>query len=406
VSLTAVARVALIAILVTACQSAISPNAVSPPAGDILIGSDLPVSGYDDAAPPLEKAIRLAIEQHPKIGQFKLAYWSLDDAVSRAPFVDKAVQNVGRMIAEPRVVGMIGPHTSSVGFGIIPTANEAGLVMISPTATNACLTLAIPSCGSKASTIRPSVTNNFFRIAPPELLQGRAMARFAAQTLRVKRVAVINEMGGDGDMYIGSFAEELARQGGELVDRENTDDSTTNFTAFLAQAKAKGATAVYAVGGNNVCAARAQMDQEMWFLGTDNFTENIDCINNAKEKAADMYGTYVANYPDYTSNPAANKVRDDYRKAYPTTPIFEYTFAAYDCATILIEAIQRVVTANHGAFPTRAQVLDAVAHTTQFPGLTGTYSFDSNGDAISPMMSIYRVEKGQWVYQQKIAAGP
>ena len=65
-----------------------------------------------------------------------------------------------------------------------------------------------------------------------------------------------------------------------------------------------------------------------------------------------------------------------------------------------------VVTANHGAFPTRPEVLDAVAHTTQFPGLTGTYSFDPNGDAISPMMSVYRVENDQWVYKQKIDAGP
>jgi branched-chain amino acid transport system substrate-binding protein len=378
-----------------------------PPAGDILIGSDLPVTGYDDSGPPLEKAIRLAIEQHPMVGPFKLAYWSLDDAVSRAPFVDKAAQNVGRMIQEPRVVGMIGPHTSSVAFGVIPIANKAGLVMISSTTTNACLTLAIPTCGSKAAKLRPSGTNNFFRIPPPDPLQGRAMARYAARILGVKWVAAINELGSDGDLYIDSFAEELARQGGGLVLRDNIDDTTTNFTTFLAKAKAKGATAIYAVGGANVCAARAQMTTPgVWFLGTDSFTGNPDCVKNASINAADMYGTYGADNPDYSSNPEAKKVLADYRKAYPNIPIGEYTFAAYDCARILIDAIQRVVTAKHGAFPTRAQVLEAVAQTTQFAGLTGTYSFDPNGDAISPMMSIYRVENGQWVYEQKIDAGP
>jgi len=406
VKVTAVAPLMLIALVMMACQPASSPDAVVPPAGDILIGSDLPVTGFYDAAPPLEKAIRLAIDQNPTVGRFKLAYWSLDDSVARAPFVDKAAQNVERMIAEPRVVGMIGPHTSTVAFGVIPIANEAGLVMISATNTNTCLTLAVSSCGSKARTIRPSRTNNYFRIAPPDLLQGRAMARFAAESLGVRRAAAINESGSDGDLYIDSFAEELARQGGRLVVREDMDETTTNFTTFLAKAKAKGATAIYAVGGAKLCAARAQMTPGEWFLGTDNFTGNPNCVKNALTNAADMYGTFTAADPDYTSNPEAKKVLADYRKAYPDSPYNQYTYAAYDCARILIDAIQRVVTANHGAFPTRPQVLDAVAHTNQFPGLTGMYSFDSNGDAISPLMSIYRVENGQWVYKQKIDAGP
>lgn len=395
----------LIALVVTACQPASSPEVVVPPAGDILIGSTLPVTGFLDGAPPIEKAIQLAISEHPRVGPFKLAYWSLDDAVSQAPFVDKATQNLGRMVAEPRVVGIVGPYISATAFGVIPIANQASMVMISPTTTNACLTLTIPSCGSKASALRPSASNNFFRVAPPEPWQGRAMARFAAQTLGVRSVAAINERGIDGDRYIDSFAEELKRQGGSLVLREPADKSTTNFTAFLAKARAMGATAIYAVGGASVCAARAQMDPGVWFLGTDNFTSS-GCIKNASVNASDMYGTYSETEPDYVTSPEARKVVAAYRKAFPDVPIVDYTFAAYDSTRILIDAIERVVKANHGAFPTRAQVLAAVASTAQFPGLTGTYSFDSNGDATSPMMSIYRVDGGQWVYQQRIEAGP
>jgi branched-chain amino acid transport system substrate-binding protein len=402
----AVALGMLIALVVTACQSATTPDAVTPPAGDILIGSDLPITGFYELTEPLKNAIQLAINQHPKIGAFKLAYWSLDDAVARAPFVDKAAQNVERLIAEPRVMGMIGPYISPVAYGVIPIANKAGFVIISPTNTSACLTGAVPSCRAKADTLRPSATNTYFRIAPPDPVQGKAMARFAAQSLGVRWAAVINEAGGAGDLTIDNFAEELARQGGGVVLRENLDEATTNFTTFLAQATAKGATAIYAVGGANVCAARDQMNPGLWFLGTDNFTENQECVKNASKNAADMYGTYSAADPDYKSNPEAQKVLADYRKAYPNTPYSEYTFAAYDSTRILIDAIQRVVTANHGAFPTRPEVLEAVAHTAQFPGLTGTYSFDSNGDAISPMMSIYRVENGQWVYKQKLDAGP
>jgi branched-chain amino acid transport system substrate-binding protein len=397
----------LIALLATSCQSASSPDPVMAPPGDILIGSDLPLTVPSSDAPSLEGAIRLAIDQHPIVGRFKLAYWSLDDALAGAPFAEKAAQNVERLIAEPKVMGLIGPSTSFVAFEVIPVANQAGLVVVSPNNTNACLTLAITSCGANAKTLRPTGQNNFFRIAPPDHLQGRSMARFAARTLGVSSVAVINQLGGDGDLYIDGFAQELARQGGSVVVRDNIDGATTDFTAFLARARAKGASAIYAVGDANVCAARAQLTTpSVWFLGTDNFTGDAACVKNALTNAADMYGTYSAASPDYTSNPEAEKVRAAYSKAYPKIPISEYTFAAYDSARILIDAIQSVVTANHGAFPTRAQVLAAVAKTAQFPGLTGTYSFDSNGDAISPMMSVYRVENGQWVYQQRIDAGP
>lgn len=396
----------VIAIVVVGCQSASSPEVVTPPAGNILIGSDLPVTSFFDTGLPLEKAIQLAIEQHPTVGRFKLAYWSLDDAVARAPFVDKATQNVERMIAEPRVVGIIGPHISPVAFGVIPIANQEGMVMISPSTTNACLTLSIPSCGSKAATLRPSGINTFFRISPADPWQGRAMARFAATSLGVKWAAAINESGTVGDRYIDSFAKELALQGGALVLRENMDEATTNFTTYLAKASALGATAIYAIGFPAVCTARAQMVPGMWFLGTDEFTTDPECVKNAVTNAADMYGTYTAADPDYVANPEARKVAAAYRKAYPDIPITPFTFAAYDCALILIDAIERAVKANHGAFPSRAQVLAAVASTAQFPGLTGTYSFDSNGDAVSPMMSVYRVVNGQWVYQQRIDAGP
>jgi hypothetical protein len=44
--------------------------------------------------------------------------------------------------------------------------------------------------------------------------------------------------------------------------------------------------------------------------------------------------------------------------------------------------------------------------TSQFHELAGTYSFDANGDAVSPLMAVYQVKSGQWVYLQQIDASP
>ncbi len=62
-----------------------------------------------------------------------------------------------------------------------------------------------------------------------------------------------------------------------------------------------------------------------------------------------------------------------------------------------MDAIARAIKANGGKLPSRSQVVTALAETNDFVWLTGTYSFDKNGDAINPMMSIYRVQGGRWV---------
>jgi branched-chain amino acid transport system substrate-binding protein len=104
---------------------------------------------------------------------------------------------------------------------------------------------------------------------------------------------------------------------------------------------------------------------------------------------------------------AAKTAVQAYRNAFPKTSnvgLNTYTFAAYDCARLLIDAISRAIQANAGRIPTRLQVLNAVAHTEGFKGVTGTYSFDANGDAISPLMSISEVKNGGWVYLGQVDA--
>jgi branched-chain amino acid transport system substrate-binding protein len=71
-----------------------------------------------------------------------------------------------------------------------------------------------------------------------------------------------------------------------------------------------------------------------------------------------------------------------------------------DCAQILIDAIDRAIAGNGGKVPTREQVLRAVAATKDFKGLTGTFSFDANEDAIKPAVSFYNVQGGSWTFWQ------
>jgi branched-chain amino acid transport system substrate-binding protein len=402
----ALAVLAMPLLISTACQiGGTTPVSSGPPAGDIIIASDLPISSIYGDATELDRAIRLAVAQHPTIGRFKLAYWSLNDAVATNPSTEKGVQNVSQMIDDPRVLGMVGSYNSYVAVDEIPLANSNFLPMISPSNTGVCLTRSGPNCNYQAEALRPTGVNNYFRIAPLDSVQGPAMARYVAQNLAVQRVAVINEWGSDGDDIIGPFAAELTRHGGSVVLRKEFDSGTVDFTSFLAEAHAKGAQAIYALGtvDDGICAARAQMTDDAMFLGTDGITTQPECISQAVRRGESMLATWPDVDITYSSDSAATKAVQAFHNAYPHSMITEYTFAAYDCAQILIAAIQRAVELNGGGIPNRRQVLDEVAR-IQFTGLTGTYSFDKYGDAVSPLMSVYQVVNGQWKYLSKIDA--
>ncbi len=384
-----------------ACSSgAASPLPSGPPAGDIIIASDLSTSGFYRDAKSAELAIRLAIARHPTIGPFKLAYWSLDDAVASQAWPEKGIQNVSQMLDYPWVLGMVGPFQSHVATEEIPIANQGDLVMISPGTTNTCLTQARLGC---VPALRPTGRNNFFRLAPIDPVQGRAMARFVAANFGIRRVAVINEWGPAGDAIALAFAKELARTGGTVVLQGTFDPAKPDASTFLTKAHDMGAQAIFAIGANEICAVRAQMKDDALFLGTDGFSTDSTCVTAAGGNSESILGTRPDVDITHSQDPDAMAAVRAFNQAYPQAGIYEYTFAAYDSAEILIAAIEKAVALNGGALPNRREVLDAM-QTITYTGLTGTYSFDKNGDALSPLMSIYQVHEGQWEYMQKLDA--
>jgi branched-chain amino acid transport system substrate-binding protein len=406
----------LLVLLLAACQSGPSPS--SNP--DILIASSLTDKGPDYGnVKQLEDAIALAVRGAGHIGKFKLGYLPLSDYLAGGPSQAKGVQNVRQMIADARVLGMIGPFSSSMSYVEIPVANPADLTMLSPSNTNECVTRELAFCpAGEPSWKGLKHANNYFRIAAPDSLQARAMARYISGSLGVKRVAAFNEWGASGSLFLKELGDELARNGGKLVFSQTLPDGTTGFGKFLASATSAGAQAIYAVGSDHVCAARAQMASGplggAYFLATDaalnrsgystQITDNDPCIKDAVKNSEGMLTTFADVDPAYSTDAESIQAVAAYRKAYPNyKDISIYTFAAFDCARILIDAIDRAMRGNQGNLPTRAQVVAAVAQ-AHFQGVTGAFSFDAHGDAVSPLMSVYKVQNGHWVYVKPIDA--
>src|SRR5262249_28988074 len=215
--------------------------------------------------------------------------------------------------------------------------------------------------------------------------QAMAMADYAGRDLQVRRVAVISDGFGYGDALADTFSKRFADASGTVVLRRSFQPCcTTDFAALLREVKQSDPDALYVAAATTVaCKIRGQIKDviptDIYFLGPDGILDDR-CLKYASENLSPrMIVTSPA--PRERSSHDAMAIVDAYRKAHPRPEnTGSYTFAGYDSAMILIDAIGRAIDASGGRLPSRSQVLRAVRETRAWEGVTGTWSFDANGD--------------------------
>ena len=380
---------ALAAMVVAACGGATAGQSK----GEIDIGSLFPSNGGDAAQGiPIQNGIEFAINQVKTVRGFTLKYVPADDTVNGTANLQKSVQNIQQYVDNSKVLGVIGTYYSTFAVADIPVANRANLAMISPSNTLECLTVPYKWCNPTPSQMRPNGVQNYFRITTSDLFQGPAMADFAYDTLNLRQVAAFSNGEASPDSMRNHFVDEFTKKGGKVVVNQSYDWKTLNdFRPLIQQAKAAGAQGIYMGGesGTKSCQARAQMKGilDVPFMGDDGMT-NAQCISDAADNAAGMYNTVPS--ADAHQNPDAAATIAAFKAKYPNpNQEASFTFPAVDCANILIAAIGRAIDANGGNMPTRIQVVQQMAATKDYKGLTGVYSFNQYGDPTAPNMSIY-----------------
>lgn len=392
----------VMAAILASCSSGAAPSPTTT--GVIVIASDLPLHGiWQNTGLSMTGGIQFAVEHRPTIGKFRLVARPFDDTLAGMVDTTRAIQNVKLMAADSAVMGMVGPFNSFVAQMEIPAASQYELAIVSPSTTADCLTVSRPGCQLPA---RPGGINNFFRIVAPDRDQATAMADFAVSRLGVTSIAVLSDGAAYGEALADGFARRLPAAGGRVILREQVQSSTNNYSDLLQRIKTLGGQAIYMGGAPNlgVCRVRAQMPAilpDAYFLGGDALLDK-SCVDDAQSGATNRM---IATIPQGTpsTDKQAQKVVDDYRKTgRPATP---YTFSAYDCTEILIDAIQRAMDANGGKLPSRSQVIQALT-TTHLKGVTGNWSFDDHGDATAPAISFYRAGTGVWTFWQSVTVGP
>jgi branched-chain amino acid transport system substrate-binding protein len=405
------AGLAVASVVLAACGNSSTGNAVK---GTIKIGVDLPESGAETSnGIPTLNGVKFAVSQLKSVDGFNLEVFNLDDAVNGVHDPQKGAQNVQQFVDDTKVLGVIGPFNSSVARAEIPITNRAHLVQISPANTNQCLTKdvyiaqslsGVPDVDCKAAGVpfpkdlRPTGTNNYFRVATTDDNQGPANSDYAFNTLKLTKVGVASDAEAYGKGIADTFSARFVKDGGTVVKRQDFPNAShvSDFKPFLRAALAAGAQGIYFGGtdSNNACVVRQQMVSAGFaasapFLGGDGIVTD-QCIKDASAAAVGMYGTVATVAAEQVSG--ASSTISAFKAAYPNKSDYgAYTMPAYDCAKILVAAIDKAIKANGGNMPSRQQVLDQM-YKTDYNGVLGHTSFDQLGDTTNKVITIYSVK--------------
>jgi branched-chain amino acid transport system substrate-binding protein len=249
----------------------------------------------------------------------------------------------------------------------------------------------------------PKVTDGngyVFRVCFIDPFQGYVMAKFARETLKMSKVAVLKDV--RNDYSIGLAAAFVARfkgMGGKIVKEEAYSAGDKDFKAQLASIKAAEPEAVYVPGYyadvGLVARQAKRLGLNVPLLGGDGWSsEKLYEIGGEA-----IEGSYYSNhYSTQDPSPRIQEFVAEYKEAFGGEPD---CFAAlgYDAARVAGNAIARAKSLSGD------DLRDAIAQTKDFDGVTGMITIDAKHNATKPAV-VLKVEGGKSVYQTTVAPEP
>ena len=374
--------------------------------GVIKLGADLPLSG-DDAPDgiPVKNAIDLAIEQAGAVcgtdshrdACVRLQATTYDDVSQGVHDPAKGAKNVQLLAADLRVVAMVGPLYDSLARSELPVASAVQLAMVSPAATNECLTQEPPDghCQGLRARLRPGGPNNFFRVVTTQLVQGAGGADLAFKVLGKRRAFVISDQTAFGGGIASAFIARFVQEGGTVLDPSDRGafdpGQSPEFGSRTQRAVDLGADVVYFAGSeiNAAAALRHEMAARMPQVPMV-ASDRLASSQFAKSAGAGARGSYYTVVGPYSASlRGAQGFGRDYQKRYGVT-VGTYSLQAFDATNLLIAAIGRAIDDSGGQLPTREQVLKEVRLTRDYRGVMGVMSFDTAGDTSLQLIAGYQ----------------
>lgn len=345
----------------------------------VRIGHVAPLSGPQaHYGKDNENGVRMAIEdlnaQGVTIGGRKVRFELVAEDDAADP---KQGTAAAQKLCDAKVAGVVGHLNSGTTIPASKVYNDCGIPHITGAATNPNLT-------------RPGYKTTYRIIANDNAL-GAGLAFYAADALKLKRVAVIDDRTAYGQGVAEVFKRTAQQKGMQIIDEQFTTDKATDFMAILTAIKGKNPDAIF-YGGMDPQAGPMLRQMEQLGMGNVKYFggDGICTSEIAKLSAGAKTLNNVVCAEGGASlgkMPGGTAWKAKYDAKYPNQ--FQvYSPYTYDATFVLVDAMKR------------ANSVDPKVYTpklieTNFRGITTTIAFEPNGELKNPAITLYVYKDGK-----------
>lgn len=336
----------------------------------------------------MRNSAELAIEQANEAGT--IPGWTIEFVAEDDQASPDAGKNAAtKLTADKDVIGVVGPLNSSVGQAIQPIFQGAGMALVSPANTN-------PNLTKGADLSNPTRTyDTYFRTCTTDDVQGPFAAKYLLDA-GIKAVATIHDKKAYGQGLVTAFTEAFTSGGGTIVAAETVNPDDKDFNAVISKVKTGNPGAVYYGGEYPVSGPLSQQMKaaalNVPLMGGDGMYDNayIELAGSGSE------GDLVTSVGAPTETLASAKAFvDAYTAAGYPEGWGAYGMYTYDATNAVIEAMKTAMTGATDVASARQATIEAIGK-VDFDGASGRVAFDEFGDSVSRVLTVYKVEGGEW----------
>lgn len=349
--------------------------------GTIKIGEFASLTGkeatYGQAA---HKGTLLAIEEANAAGGVlgKKLELIFEDDQSKA---GEAATIAKKLISRDKVVALLGEITSGRTLEAAPIAQNAKIPLISPGAT-------APEVTTKGDYI--------FRVCFVDSFQGAVMAKFARQSLKLSRVALLSSASSAQSVGLAKiFRQRFTQDGGTVALEQKYSEGDKDFRAQLTAIRGAGVEGVFVPGyyaeAALICKQARDLGLAIPLFGIDGW-ESSELINIGGKAVEGSY--FSTHFSAESNDPTVTAFNERFAKRW-NTGTDALSALGYDSAMLLIDAIKRAGTTDP------AKLRDAIAATRSFRGVTGTIAFDAQRNPTKSAV-VLQVKDGKFAFVESV----
>src|SRR5437762_2900947 len=320
-----------------------------------------------------ENGARLAVEEanaaRTRIDgkEVKFTFVAEDDQAD-----PKTGTTVAQKLVDAKVAGVVGHLNSGTSIPASPIYNQAGIPVISGSATNPKLT----EQGFKTQ----------FRVVGRDDQQGPAIASYLAANKKPKLVAVIDDATAYGEGIANEVEKTLKAANVKVLPREKGTDKTTDWKAILTKLRGRGPDAVFYGGMDATGGPLLKQGRELGIKAVFSFGDGA-CTDKMRELAGDAAEGLLCSQAGIPPQAADKKFLDAYKKKFNTDPILYAPFT-YDAVNLLIEAMKKADSNDPKTYLPELQKIN-------YTGASGNIQFDEKGDRKDAEMTIFTMKGGK-----------